>query len=65
MEHTRDTSRDCGRRDSEQTRGLSRYPICYHCGELIKSDFALVSDGKKYICEDCETFYTDDYIKED
>ena len=62
-----DPLKDWERRDREQTRALSRYPVCKYCGEHIQGDYVFIFDGK-CMCEDClneeHRFYTEDYIEE-
>lgn len=45
--------RDWDRRDREQTRALSRYPVCKYCGHHIQSEMIYKIDENVYACEDC------------
>lgn len=45
--------KDWERRDREQTRALSRYPLCCYCGHHIQTDLIYKIDENKYACEDC------------
>lgn len=46
--------KDFERRDREQTRALSRYPVCVFCRQPIQTELLYeIDDCGQYACEDC------------
>lgn len=59
--------RDFERRDREQERALSRYPVCVFCRHPIQSETMVEVDEGQYACEECvqdRTVYVDDWLND-